>query len=294
MSLRALIDRARRSGWRTLWSVGEEDGRETQIVASMFSAFWSAFSRGELEIADENKTLYSLRHDFNDARKAVCPPSIMPTLSWARRGRDGLNRPAASRSAHLKAAFRQIDRQDIDFRHNALLPRAFRHHTTPAEGGIHPISSSFALDGHPLIVDGSAMAKLWPGLRRMARAPVTHGIVALFLLQTLAFVFSSNGRVVFAGADAGSSIAMAGEICQSMARGDGEPPARPTHHHHCTLCSAGGDGQAENVAAFLARVILVLAPRSDAAPAWPLRNDAASFPTGWTSSWSSRAPPPLS
>jgi hypothetical protein len=138
------------------------------------------------------------------------------------------------------------------------------------------------------------MAKLWPDLRRMARAPVTYGIAALLLLQTLTFVLSSDARAVLADVHAGPSIAVAGEICQSVARGGEEPPAQPGHHHHCTLCSAGCDDQAANVAALLARVILVLAPRADAAPAWPVWSDAGLYSTGWASSWSSRAPPLLS
>jgi hypothetical protein len=55
-------------------------------------------------------------------------------------------RPAASRSADLKAALRQINRQDVDFRHNNLL-----HHASQAPSptscdagrrGIHTISSA--------------------------------------------------------------------------------------------------------------------------------------------------------
>lgn len=69
-----LVERARRNGWRTLWSAVEERGKKTQLVASMFSAFWSDFSRRELKITDDDKMLYSFRHDFEDAMKANGTP----------------------------------------------------------------------------------------------------------------------------------------------------------------------------------------------------------------------------
>ena len=70
----ALVDRAERNGWRTLWSAVEAKGGNTRLVASNFSAFWSPFSRRELEITDEEKTLYSLRHNFKDALKKLGVP----------------------------------------------------------------------------------------------------------------------------------------------------------------------------------------------------------------------------
>lgn len=123
-------------------------------------------------------------------------------------------------------------------------------------------------------------------------ARILAGAVAcMFLLQTLAFVFSSNGRIAFASRDAGASIAMAGEICQSKTDNGGKAPAHSGHHHHCALCSIGDRDQAADAIAILASVIVAPTPRSNDAPAWFVRDEPAPSPLGWTSSWSSRGPP---
>jgi hypothetical protein len=130
--------------------------------------------------------------------------------------------------------------------------------------------------------------------RKPARAFIAGAVACLFLLQTLAFVFTSNGRIAFASGDAGASIAMAGEICQAKTDADGKTPAPHSHHHRCTLCSLGHRDQATDVVALLASVIAVLAPRPDNTPAWFVHDEFTPFPPGWTSSWSSRAPPSFS
>jgi hypothetical protein len=126
--------------------------------------------------------------------------------------------------------------------------------------------------------------------RKSAREFIAYAVVCLFLLQALAFVFSSNGRVAFASGDAGASIAMAGEICY-VAPDGGKAPAPHSHRHHCTLCSLAHQDKAMDVVAILATVMVVLSPRSNDAPAWFVHDELTSSPLGWTSSWSSRAPP---
>jgi hypothetical protein len=59
------------------------------------------------------------------------------------------------------------------------------------------------------------MATVWPLTRGFTRGFFVGGVACLFLLQALAFVFSSNGRIAFASGDGGASIAMAGEICHA-------------------------------------------------------------------------------
>lgn len=71
LGLMDLVDRAATRGWRTLWSAVEGREGNTDLVASMFSAFWSKFNRKTLKITDEEKTLYSFRHSFKDAMKKV-------------------------------------------------------------------------------------------------------------------------------------------------------------------------------------------------------------------------------
>jgi len=128
----------------------------------------------------------------------------------------------------------------------------------------------------------------------MARSLLSSAVAGLFLLQILAFVVSSNGRIAFSSGDAGASIAMAGEICGAKTDDGGKAPAQPSHHHHCALCSVGSDDDGVDAVAHLAKVIIVLTPRSDDATTWCVDDDLAPFPLGWTSSWSSRAPPVLS
>jgi hypothetical protein len=118
--------------------------------------------------------------------------------------------------------------------------------------------------------------------------------VLLFLVQTLIFVFSSNGRLAFASGDAGASIVMAGEICHASSDDGGKAPAQPAHQHHCTLCTANHLHNAVYTVGILASVIALLTPRSDEAPTRLIHDELAPPPLGWTSSWSSRAPPSLS
>ncbi|WP_442755626.1 DUF2946 family protein [Methylocystis sp. JAN1] len=135
--------------------------------------------------------------------------------------------------------------------------------------------------------------RLSPKPHGMARALLSSVVAGLFLVQVLAFVVSSNGRVAFSSGDGGVSIAMAGEICGGKIDDGNRQPAQP-HHHHCALCSIGNYDDTVDAVADLAKVIIVLAPGSDAAPTWFIHDELAPLPLGWTSSWSSRAPPALS
>jgi len=125
-------------------------------------------------------------------------------------------------------------------------------------------------------------------------ALITSAVALLFLLQTLAFVFSTSGRLAFSNGDAGASIAMAGEICHASSDDGGKAPAQPAHQHHCTLCTANHLHNAVYPVGILASVIAFLTPQSDEAPARLILDELAPPPLGWTSSWSSRAPPSLS
>ncbi|MGO9768968.1 MAG: DUF2946 family protein [Roseiarcus sp.] len=113
----------------------------------------------------------------------------------------------------------------------------------------------------------------------------------VFLAQTMAFVFSANGRIAFSSGDAGASIAMAGEICHAKPDDSGKSPAQPARHHYCTVCSIANNAPAVDAIALAAGVVIVFAPRSDDAPTWFHRDYLSPLPVGWTSSWSSRAPP---
>jgi hypothetical protein len=123
------------------------------------------------------------------------------------------------------------------------------------------------------------------------RSLLAVAVLCLFLLQALAFVFSPNGRIAFSSGDAGVSIAMAGEMCHAKSDESGKAPAQPAHFHHCALCSIANNTQALDAVALAASVIAVLEPRSGDAPAWFVTYEHSRPILGWTSCWSSRAPP---
>ena len=153
----------------------------------------------------------------------------------------------------------------------------------------------FPLDGDPEEVTHYAMGKHCSSSRGTARALVT-GLAALaFLVQALAFVFSTSGRIAYSSGNAGAPIAMAGDICHAKPDDSGKSPAQPARHHYCTVCSIANNGQgAVDAIALAAGVVIVFAPRSDDAPTWFHLDYLSPLPVGWTSSWSSRAPPSFS
>ena len=71
----------------------------------------------------------------------------------------------------------------------------------------------------------------------MARALVAGGIALFFLVQTLAFVFSPNGRIAFSNGDAGASIAMAGEVSTPVQMAAARLPRRITSIIGTALCA---------------------------------------------------------
>lgn len=142
-------------------------------------------------------------------------------------------------------------------------------------------------------VDNGNMMGPSLNLKGMARAFFSSVVAGLFLFQILTFVISSGPPASLAG-DAGASIALTGELCLGVTDNGGKPPAHPNHHHHCALCPTGHYDDSVEALADLAKVIGVLTPRSDAAPKRHIPDDLTPSPAGWTSSWSSRAPPAFS
>ena len=119
---------------------------------------------------------------------------------------------------------------------------------------------------------------------------VTCAVVCLFLLQSLAFLVS-GGAGASAADDRHASLAAPGEICFSATQ-SGKAPAPAAQHPHCLLCILHkADAGAALVALLLQSAVLAGLFRSfDSLPIWE-RVDAERFPSGWGSSWSSRAPP---
>jgi hypothetical protein len=140
------------------------------------------------------------------------------------------------------------------------------------------------------------MVKPRPKSQRTQRAFLASVVACLFLLQTLTFAFSSNGRIAFPWGDAGGSIVLAGEICGAAPDDGGKSPAYPGpgHCHHCILCTIGAHDSTLNALAVLANVFVLLSPQSDDAPAWSHREERAPWRSGFASVWLSGVPPPVS
>lgn len=70
LGLLDLVNEAKKTGRKRLWSSVEIDVNSeidnSENVSGMFSSFWSDFSRKKLLITDQEKTLYSFRHSFQD------------------------------------------------------------------------------------------------------------------------------------------------------------------------------------------------------------------------------------
>ena len=128
-----------------------------------------------------------------------------------------------------------------------------------------------------------------------ARALVTSVVGLLFVVQTLAFILSPAGRIAFSSSAAGASIAMAGEICHLNSDNSGKTPALPGRHHHCALCTVSNCAHEADAIALMPNVVIVpaLLSQHGNAPGWAYSGNLPLLPVGWTSSWSSRAPPPI-
>jgi hypothetical protein len=132
-----------------------------------------------------------------------------------------------------------------------------------------------------------------PTTRKFARAVAAIG-AACFFLQIFAFVFSSDSRLALLDGSGGVGIMMAGEFC-SAASHSGDLPKQHSRHHHCALCVAGNrDVSQDEVSTLVAMVIVLAIPHSHERQAWIRRDELTPPPIGWTSSWSSRAPPSFS
>lgn len=136
------------------------------------------------------------------------------------------------------------------------------------------------------------MAKLWTISLRLPGAFLTGVAACLILLQALAFVASPFGRFAASGADAANAVEA--QICGADRDDGGAHPAAPAHHaytHHCILCASGDQASALTAMALLTSVFILLAPRLDEAPARLRDESRVLWPSGFASSWTSRAPP---
>lgn len=132
----------------------------------------------------------------------------------------------------------------------------------------------------------------WARPRFCGRAIIAGAIACLFLLKGLALA-ASPGLMEIAHGGGGSIVdaAVVGKHCD--AHGGEGAPLHGDHSHSqcCIFCAASGrDASFSVVAAFLATVIYLM-PEAAVSTVRFFTDDPDGRPIGWTSSWSSRAPP---
>ncbi|PWB81225.1 MAG: hypothetical protein C3F11_15780 [Methylocystaceae bacterium] len=111
-------------------------------------------------------------------------------------------------------------------------------------------------------------------------------LVCLFVLRTAAFSHPSSEHSALVGSSSS-------EMCRETPSDGGAPSAPRGDRCDCLVC-AFGDRLAEfDAAASLAKLALILSPKSDEPPTWFVSGDAAPRRFDLARSRSSRGPPRL-
>jgi hypothetical protein len=126
---------------------------------------------------------------------------------------------------------------------------------------------------------------------RLARYSIVGVIMCLFVLQNAALASFPQGRVTQGNGNS-QIVAAANEHCSHPAQGDGEPPAHEHHDHShcCILCGKYIARSLDHVDVFFTSIAFP-APRRAVSIIEHFLDARDKRPTGWASSWSSRAPP---
>lgn len=115
-----------------------------------------------------------------------------------------------------------------------------------------------------------------------------RSIASLFgALMLILFAAAPSTHATLAGGE--TSVAITAQNCEAL--GHGQTPAGHADHFHCCLVCEWSVRDALTFARFF-----VIAANEDAiaAPRRPASERPRHPPTGWTTSWSSRAPPRFS
>ncbi|WP_018266368.1 DUF2946 family protein [Methylosinus sp. LW4] len=134
------------------------------------------------------------------------------------------------------------------------------------------------------------MVALPLSMRRWASRFAAAALACLLLSEALSFVITATRHAAVSNGD----VVAAAELCDARLDASGNPPAHPESEHGCALCIVCARDLTFDAVGLLASVVIVLAPRPNDAPARFDSADPAPSPPGWTSSWSSRAPPRFS
>lgn len=137
------------------------------------------------------------------------------------------------------------------------------------------------------------MARVVPGRRSLTRV-VIAGVLA-WLLALHGFAAAASPHLRLAPPAAGQAFTQSGKNCGTPRGGD---PSAPCHHEHCGCCilcasshHAGGLAAPATIPFAFAAFPLA---RLKIANAWRVPGVENKPPSGWTSSWSQRAPPRFS
>ncbi len=128
-----------------------------------------------------------------------------------------------------------------------------------------------------------------------ARVVIAAVVACLIVLQSFALAASP----AFAGSardpvSHSAAISADGGHCDAP-RGDKAPAQGHCDHSHCCiLCRADGRDASSVIIAASLVVLVYSAPEASLSAARFTKNDFVEHPIGWTSSWSSRAPPAIS
>jgi hypothetical protein len=137
------------------------------------------------------------------------------------------------------------------------------------------------------------MVRVSPRQISMARAVVAVLFAWLLALQNFAAAASSHR--LLAQTAAGQTHFQISENCGAPR---GENPSAPCRHDHCECCilctSTHGSGGLAALAPILSSLAILPLQRVKTASVWHLSGADSKRPSGWTSSWSQRAPPRFS
>jgi hypothetical protein len=138
------------------------------------------------------------------------------------------------------------------------------------------------------------MVKLGPGRWSSTRAVIAGFLAWLLAFQGFAFASSPHGRLSLIAAGLAQAVSPGSYYCGGP-RGDG--PHSPGQYDHCQCCILRSSSDAGGLAwikAIPLTAVVFPAPRAMRVVAWRFAGSGNKPPSGWTSSWSQRAPPPIS
>lgn len=137
-----------------------------------------------------------------------------------------------------------------------------------------------------------SMAKLEPRRGGVARAWIAALLAWLLACQGFGAFASSHSH--WGQSIAGQTVSQAGQDCGAT---PARMPSAPCHHDHCECCILCASGHANGpalIGVIVSAIALFSAPPITVAAAWRFSRAENKPPSGWTSSWSQRAPPRFS